>query len=149
MESTSRSPESDGATPSHAAFEGAPSGRAVIDDDGDVVRRSVLLLADFDTVWEMIVDPALRSEWDAGVFDEPLEGEHPNAIEFPGDDGSTVVSFTVDDENGGVRLTIAQVDFRHSFPENESRLSALDRATSYWNDALDRLAGVLEKQDSQ
>ena len=140
-----------------------------------IVTRTVHISAHRSAVWAAITEPELISEWfgdtaqldlrvgGAGVMGWTKWGEfrivveeidEPNAFAFrwarekdvdPVRGNSTLVRFTLDDQDGGTRLTVLETGWE----EFEGDVAAeMKSNTAGWVDELDELVAFLEKQDS-
>ena len=140
-----------------------------------IVTRTVHIQAHRSAVWAAITEPELISEWfgdtaqltltvgGTGVMGWNEYGEfrlvveeidEPNTFAFrwaretnsdPVNGNSTLVRFTLGDEDGGTRLTVLETGWEDY---EGDVVSGMKENTAGWITELDDLVAFLEKQDS-
>jgi uncharacterized protein YndB with AHSA1/START domain len=140
-----------------------------------IVTRTVHINAHRSAVWAAITTPELISEWfgdtaqldlriggagtmgwkDYGEFRVVVEEiDEPNAFAFrwahdtdtePVTGNSTLVRFTLADNNGATALTVSETGWEDNTGDVAGRMK---ENTEGWLEELDELVAFLEKQDS-
>jgi uncharacterized protein YndB with AHSA1/START domain len=140
-----------------------------------VVTRTVHIGAHRSAVWAAITEPELISEWFGDTAQVDLvvgatgvmgwnefgefrliveEVDEPNAFAFrwartkdsdPTPGNSTLVRFTLADQDGGTRLTVRETGWEAYEGDIDAGMT---ENTAGWLAELDELVAFLEKQDS-
>jgi uncharacterized protein YndB with AHSA1/START domain len=138
------------------------------------IERETLIAASLERVWSLVTDPGFwvadvpgppggAAEGESMVVKSAEHGEFPVRVEkvdppnyvayrwvsaFPGeelrDDNSTLVEFTLTEEDGGTRLRVVESGFEALAGSEDLRRKAVQDNTGGWPQVLDAFKNRVE-----